>query len=265
LFSILLHPASDREDLLIAELFECGTTGLVEEDGGLRAFFDAGHTVTELMARLAEFSPQLREEETVDWERATREAWPPMCVGERFYLVAPWDLDAAVPPGRLRLEIYPGMACGTGRHPATQLCLQAIERFVKPGARVLDVGAGSGILSAAAMLMGAASIIACDIDPDAVRIARERVNVPMFVGSVEAVRSGWADAIVANIDAATLERIAPELERVRKPDSTLILSGFPEWDQPEGFSPQQILESEEWRCFVCRQSDSLELTKELLP
>ncbi len=70
------------------------------------------------------------------------------------------------PPGRLRLEIYPGMACGTGRHPATQLCLQAIERYVRPGARVLDVGSGSGILSDAARLMGAASVIGCDIDPD---------------------------------------------------------------------------------------------------
>ena len=57
--------------------------------------------------------------------------------------------------------------------------------------------------------------------------------------------------IVANIDAATLERIAPELERVRKPESTLILSGFPEWDIPEGFSPKEILRLEEWRCFIC--------------
>ncbi len=142
-----------------------------------------------LLEHFAEFSPELREEEPTDWERVSREAWPPICVGERFYLVAPWDEAAATPEGRLRLEIYPGMACGTGRHPATQLCLQAIERFVRPGARVLDVGSGSGILSDAARLMGAARVIGCDIDPDAVRIARERVDVPMFVGSVDAVRS----------------------------------------------------------------------------
>jgi ribosomal protein L11 methylase PrmA len=73
----------------------------------------------------------------------------------------------------------------------------------------------------------------------------------MFVGSVEAVQSQWADVIVANIDAATLECIAPELTRVRRAVSTLILSGFPEWDVPSGFSPKAILRLDEWRCFIC--------------
>jgi ribosomal protein L11 methyltransferase len=251
LFSLLLHPSSDREDILIAELQECGTAGVSEEDGGLRTFFDSDRDSVALLQRFAEFSPELREEQPIDWERVTQDAWPPILVGERFFLVAPWDHATPAPPGRLRLEIYPGMACGTGRHPATRLCLQAMERFIKPGARVLDVGSGSGILSDAAKLLGAGCVIGCDIDPDAVRIARERVNIPMFVGSADAVRSQWADVIVANIDAATLERIAPELARVRKPDSTLILSGFPEWDVPEGFSPQEILRLEDWRCLVC--------------
>jgi ribosomal protein L11 methylase PrmA len=99
--------------------------------------------------------------------------------------------------------------------------------------------------------VGAGVVIGCDIDPDAVAIVRERPKVPMFVGSADAVRSAWADVIVANIDAATLEFIAPELERVRKPESTLILSGFAEWDVPDGFAPNEVLSLEEWRCFVC--------------
>jgi ribosomal protein L11 methyltransferase len=255
LFSLLLHPSADRQDVLIAELQECHTAGIAEEDAGLRAFFSSDQDAVLLLERFADFSPELREEQVIDWERATRDAWPPLCVGERFYLVAPWDNIAPhsppTPPGRLRLEIYPGMACGTGRHPATQLCLQAIERYVKPGARVLDVGSGSGILSDAARLMGASCVIGCDIDSDAVRIARERVRIPMFVGSADAVRSHWADVIVANIDAATLERIAPELDRVRSPGSTLILSGFPEWDVPEGFLPGEVLRLEEWCCYIC--------------
>jgi ribosomal protein L11 methyltransferase len=255
LFSLLLHPSPDSEDILIAELQECGTAGITEESEGLRAFFlsdpESDPDARSLLQRFAEFSPELREEEPTDWEQVTRDAWPPLCVGERFYLVAPWDEATPTPHGRLRLEIYPGMACGTGRHPATQLGLQAIERYVNPGMSVLDVGSGSGILSDAATLVGAACVVACDIDPDAVRIAAERVRVPMFVGSADAVRAEWADVIVANIDAATLERIAPELERVRKPKSTLILSGFPQWDLPAGFGPSETLQLGEWACLVC--------------
>lgn len=249
----MLHTAREREDLLIAELQEYGTTGITEEDAGLRAFFDSQADAVELARRFAEFAPEFREEAPADWEQLTRDAWPPTEVGERWFLVAPWHAPDTVstPPGRLRLEIYPGMACGTGRHPATQLCLRAIERYVRSGARVLDVGSGSGILSDAARLMSAECVIGCDVDPDAVEIARQRVRVPMFVGSADAVRSRWADVVIANIDAATLERIAPELERVRKGKSTLILSGFPESDLPAGFSPKEVLEQDEWRCFIC--------------
>jgi ribosomal protein L11 methyltransferase len=251
LFSLLLHPGTNDEDLLIAELQECGTTGITEEDSGLRAFFSADADAAALMRQFAERSPEYRAEAQTDWEQVTRDAWPPVMVGERFFLVAPWDDAVKTPTGRLRLEIYPGMACGTGRHPATQLCLQAVERYVRPGVRVLDVGSGSGILSDAAKLMGAGSVIGCDIDADNVHIASERVRMPMFVGSADAVRSQWADVVIANIDAATLERIAPELDRARKPESIMILSGFPEWDLPEGFAATEILRLEEWVCFIC--------------
>ena len=124
------------------------------------------------------------------------------------------------------------MACGTGRHPATQLALEAIEEHVRPGDSVVDIGTGSGILAAAAVLVGAGIVIGCDVDPDAVRIARERLSIPLFIGSADAIRSRWADVIVANIDSATIEQLRRELARIRKPDSKLILTGFPEWDVP---------------------------------
>jgi ribosomal protein L11 methyltransferase len=250
LFSLLLHPPPDQEDYLIADLWECGVTGILEEDSGIRAFFGPTAAASQLLQRFAAFKPELTEVEPIDWAQVSRDAFPPLLIGQRFYLVAPWSASET-PAGRLRLEIEPGMACGTGRHPATQLCLEALERHVQPGLSVLDVGTGSGILSQAASLLGAGCAAGCDCDPDAVEVARGRLSVPLYVGSIDAARSAWADVIVANIDAATIERLAPELARVRKPDSTLILSGFPQGDVPGGFQTKAVTRREEWLCLVC--------------
>jgi len=202
-----------------------------------------------LMEQFRGYSPELRLESEVDWAQVSREAFPPLPIGERFFLVSPWS-DAPTPNGRLRLEIYPGMACGTGRHPATQLCLEAMERHVQPGAAVIDVGTGSGILSAAAHLLGASLVIGCDIDPEAVEIARSRVDAGFFIGSLDAVRSEVADVIVANISSAAVEQLRPQFERVRAAGGRLILAGFPSSDLPEGFAPREILQREEWVCYV---------------
>jgi ribosomal protein L11 methyltransferase len=142
------------------------------------------------------------------------------------------------------------MACGTGRHPATQLCLEALERYVRAGATVLDVGTGSGILAQAAALLGAGRVLGCDVDRESVAIAARRRSLNLFVGSAGAMRSGSADVIVANIDAGTIESLAPEFQRVRKPGSSLILSGFTCFDLPEGFTPRETLEREEWTCLI---------------
>jgi ribosomal protein L11 methyltransferase len=249
-FSILFHPAPDKEDELLADLWELGTQGIIEEESGIRAFFDDGSDSVALLLRFVELLPELRQESLTDWSQVSRDAWPPLEIGQSLYLVAPWSTDPT-PAGRLRLEINPGMACGTGRHPCTQLCLEAIEKYVRPGDSVIDIGTGSGILSAAALLVGASRAIAGDIDPDAIRIASERSNLLLFIGSADAIRSNSADIVVANIDAATIERIAPDLARVRKPAAILILSGFPEEDMPEGFQPKETLRLDGWVCLVC--------------
>ncbi len=250
MFSIFLGCEPDEEDRLSAELWEQDTAGISGEPGGLRAFFEDDARAPDVLKNFERYAPGLRQEEERDWVRATEEAWPPMLAGRRFFLAPPWNRDAA-PAGRLRLEIYPGMACGTGRHPATQLCLEAMERYVAPGATVVDVGTGSGILTAAAQLLGASRVVACDIDAGAVAIARERVSGLFFVGSLDAVAPGVADAIVANIDAAEIERLRGELERVRTKNGRLILAGFPESDMIEGFAAKEILRRDEWVCVVC--------------
>jgi len=194
---------------LIADLYEAGTRGVIEHDGWVEAFFDDRETA-------AKFGDP-REAPDVDWVQRTEDAWPPLLVGEKFFLVAPWRTEPT-PAGRFRLEINPGQQCGTGQHPCTQKCLEAMERIIEPGDSVLDVGSGSGILSIAAKLLGAGSVIACDIDPEAATH-----EVPFFVGSVDAVRDNAFDVVVANINEDVIGKMRPDLERVAP---RRVLSGF---------------------------------------
>jgi ribosomal protein L11 methyltransferase len=146
-------------------------------------------------------------------------------VGERFFLVPEW-LDDPAPAGRFRIAVNPGMAFGTGRHETTQLCLEALETYVRPGVCVADVGTGAGILAQAAALLGAGTVWACDIDPEAVTIARGNAGPNLFIGSVDAVRSGAAGLIAANISPEAIARLAPELLRCLCPGGMALLSGF---------------------------------------
>jgi ribosomal protein L11 methyltransferase len=190
---------------LLADLYEAGTLGVIEHEGWVEAFFDDRESA-------ARFGEPV-EAPDVDWVKQTEDAWPPVLVGEKFFLVAPWRTEPA-PEGRFRLEINPGMQCGTGQHPCTQKCLEAMERIVKPGDSVLDVGSGSGILSVAAKLLGAGKVISCDIDPEA---------SADFVGSVDAVRDASFDVVVANINEEVIGKMLPDFRRVAK---HRILSGF---------------------------------------
>jgi ribosomal protein L11 methyltransferase len=241
-------------DWLIAELWERGTTGIIEGVAGLRAFFDEHIDTSDLMA----FSPRWERAEERDWVEMSRAQWEPVEVGSRFFLVPSWSSDPA-PEGRLRLEMQPGLACGTGWHPATQIALEAMERYVAPGAAVLDVGTGSGILAEAAALLGAGPVYACDIDADAVAIARERlraatVHAALFAGSAAAVRGGAVDLVVANIDAETLIPMFAEIRRVLKPGGRAILTGFPESRLAAmlaAFGQGATFARGEWRGLVC--------------
>jgi ribosomal protein L11 methyltransferase len=206
----------DAEDAL----HQAGTAGIIERDGCFEAFFED-------RAVAARFGDPV-ECASTDWVQHTYDAWPPILVGEKFFVAAPWRTDPT-PPGRFRLEVNPGLQCGTGQHPCTRLCLEAMEREVKPGDSVLDVGTGSGILSIAAKLLGAGRVIACDIDSEAAKA------VPFFVGSADAVRTASFDIVVSNISEEVLGRLRADLERVAR---KRILSGFQD-------------ESGEWACVVC--------------
>ena len=198
----------DVDDLLTLRLWEAGTLGITEGHGFVDAFFED----EEIASRFGE--PKAIPE--VDWVARTHEAFPPLLVGEKFFLAAPWRTEPT-PEGRIRLVVNPGAQCGTGYHRCTQLCLEAMEKLIRPGYSVLDVGSGSGILSLAARLLGAGRVVSCDIDPDAAGPEN------FFVGSVDAVRSGTFDLVVANINEDVVGSMRPDFERVAP---RRILSGF---------------------------------------
>jgi ribosomal protein L11 methyltransferase len=234
MFSIDLECAQAAKDIDIAELWEAGCTGIIELDQAgsgdiarFRAFFDDDALAPMLQAR---FGGEVRPADTRDWVAFAREHLQPMEIGERIFVVPEWR-DEATPVGRIRIEVNAGLAFGTGAHETTRLCLEAIERNMRHGMAVADVGTGSGILSEAALKLGAGKVRACDTDHGAVIVAKENflrahVDVPVFVGSADSIASGAADMIVANISPAWIAELAADWMRILKPGGVAILSGF---------------------------------------
>lgn len=237
MFSIdIARPAGEtpeQRDLAIAELWEAGCSGIVELDSGVRAFFDDDAQAETLQAR---FGGEIQPADTRDWVAFAHQYLKPMEIGERIFVCPEWR-DEPTPPGRIRIVVNAGLAFGTGAHETTRLCLEAIERNLKPGMTVADVGTGSGILAEAAVKLGAGAVYANDNDPEAVAVARENfekagVDVLLSVGSAGDLPAACADLIVANISPAWIADLAQEWVRVLKPGGRAILSGFEADDVP---------------------------------
>ena len=108
-----------------------------------------------------------------DWAHSWQKYYKPMAVGEKLYIVPEWMREEPLPQGKVPLYLNPGLTFGTGSHASTQLCLMGLEEYTVPGKPVLDLGCGSGILSIAALALGASHAAAVDIDPKAVDVAYE--------------------------------------------------------------------------------------------
>lgn len=187
--------------------------------------------------------PQFREITENDWMNAWKEHYQVVHIGERIVVSPTWR-QYQPQPGEVVLAVDPGMAFGTGLHPSTQLILRAMERFVQSGQRVLDVGTGTGILAIAAVKLGAASVLAMDVEEAAVQAAIQNAavngvsaQVTVRLGSIMPARtplgtdlpvitaSGF-DLILANIIAEVIAAMAPVLLSLGRPGATLVAAGI---------------------------------------
>jgi ribosomal protein L11 methyltransferase len=202
----------------------------------------------------ASFSaPTLSAVSAEDWSSSWKVHFKPLRVGKRLLIVPTWE-DAAELPGDLVIRIDPGMAFGTGGHETTRLCLELLEEVMEKSPlltvpSLLDLGTGSGILAMAASMLGAGRILALDIDPDAVVVARENLALNQLTDQIECgtlpVESltECFDIILANILAEELVRLAPHLTERLSPGGALILSGILAEKEPlvrHGFDSQPL-------------------------
>ena len=204
----------------------------------------------------------LRTVEEADWANAWKAFYKPMRVGRRLLVTPPWETPELAPTD-IPLVIDPGMAFGTGSHPTTQLCLAALEDYVRPGMAVADIGTGSGILAIAASKLGASSVLATDTDPLCVRIAAENavVNGVSLPTQLE-FPTGTYDLVVANILADVIIGMGDALAGLVMPDGTLIVSGIIDTRESdvrlalegEGFFPLETRKSGEWVALLFRRS-----------
>lgn len=167
-----------------------------------------------------------------DWINNWKQYFKPIPVGEKLLIRPTWE-EVQDSGGRIVLDLDPGLAFGTGTHETTRLCMELLEKYVQPGMDVLDVGCGSGILSVAALLLGAEKAVGVDIDELAVKTADENAAINHVAerftgicGNLTDKVTGKYDIVVANIVADVIIMLTKDVEQFMKPDTVYLMSGI---------------------------------------
>ena len=214
------------------------------------------------------------ETEDKDWINNWKQYFKPFPVGNKLYIKPSWEEPTAEAAGRTILEIDPASSFGTGQHHTTRLCLELMENEITPATRLLDLGCGSGILSIAALLLGADRAVACDIDEKCMDVAYEnaalngvgRDRYTVRWGDVvtdQALRQelgGPYDVVVANIVADVIKALASTVRPLVKEGGIFLCSGIID-DRAEevaqclrdnGWTIAEARSSEGWFSYLCR-------------
>ena len=209
-----------------------------------------------------------------NWEESWKDNYPAVEVGKNLIVVPYWDAENT--NGRTPIVLDPGLTFGTGAHPSTQMVMEAMEELVTPEYRCLDLGSGSGILSIAALRLGAQSAIGVDIDPKAEDIARENAayngfaapaftaltgNVTEDKDMMDALCANEYDLVLVNIVADVIIGLSPVLPSFLTERSTLICSGILDVRLPDvlaalkaaGLTVTATYEKEDWRCVTAKK------------
>ena len=210
----------------------------------------------------------LNECKNEDWENNWKQYFHPIPVGEKLLIRPLWE-DEYEAGDRKVLNIEPGLAFGTGTHETTRLCLQTLEKHVTEGTTVLDIGCGSGILSIAALLLGAEKAVGVDIDALAVKTAIENGEVNGFKepeytilqGNLTDKVSGKFDVVVANIVADVIILFCKDVASFMKDDAVFITSGIIDTREQDvidafdkyGFEIEKRNTESGWVCFQCKK------------
>ncbi len=258
---------SEQSEKLQALLLMHDPLGFFEDDDCWHCYFNRQHWIdrvaqillTEIRAAFPDTVFALKDLEKRNWNKDWEDSITPVRASERFIIAPSWNAQPEE-DGAIVLIIDPKMSFGTGYHATTRLMLRLLERRLRPGDRVLDVGAGTGVLSIAAALLGAGRAVGVDTDEWAYENALENLErnrvaekVEMHLGSIEHA-AGVFDLVLANITLADNIRFLPEFRKFIAPGSRLALSGFYTSDldafrsaaSDSGFRIVEEISEEEW-------------------
>ncbi|WP_044894841.1 50S ribosomal protein L11 methyltransferase [Bacillus alveayuensis] len=271
-----------ERDTSFGEIYQLNPDDYPEEGVIIKAYLPVnsflGETVNEIKQAinnlmlydidLGKNSITISEVNEEEWATAWKKYYNPVKISEKFTIVPTWETYEPVSSDELIIELDPGMAFGTGTHPTTVMCIQALEKCVQQNDTVIDVGTGSGILSIAAAMLGAKSVKALDLDPVAVDSAKLNVKLNKVQNVVSVSQNNLLDnikepvnIIVANILAEIILRFIDDAYRLLEKDGFFITSGIIQAKKQEvkdgliraGFIIEETLVMEDWVAFIARK------------